>query len=690
MNATPTSSAGLKVLQSLVSDERSDNVLAQVPGMVGSQVLRVVRPSVQIAAEAFLTRTRALQAAAHISLRPIRATGQMKDGRLYVVTDVVPSTESLATRGPLPIDAVVTLGLELLEGLETMHSRGLTLGRLEPRDVLLDPAMLDVSLGGLLAESTPQADVQALGELLISVAAAGQERGPFESTLRDALQAGATAASLREALLALKERWSSRTAVSSGRKSTDTVEVVEPDLSGVTLGQYKLERVLGEGAMGRVYLAKHHRIGRMAALKVLKSEHARNSELVQRFIQEAQAVNAIRNEHIVEVYDFGEQLLEDGSTCVFCVMELLDGRPLDAAMQRGPFSIQRASRIALNMASALHSAHQVGVVHRDVKPENIYLQKRSGDDEFVKVLDFGVAKLLKPIGDLPRSGTQAGVVIGTPEYMAPEQALGNPTDRRVDLYAVGLVLYEMLCGEQPFRAETFGKLVVEITSKPPPPLPPSSPSGEPIPAGLVSVVMRCLAKDPDARFQTGEDLALALAPFASGTAAALEAVPDEPIRTTMVPKVLLGIGVTVALVVAATMVLRISPPVVKVADPAAEAPVVVEAAVPAPIAVVAPPPAEVTALVKLEVNTVPSGAKVTRLDSNEVLGLTPLTVQLPAAAALGLRFEHDGSQPVQRELSLMSNVVLTVDLPTLPKQDAPKKKAEKKKVTHDGVVDPFE
>ncbi len=689
LSTTPTSSPGLKVLQSLASDERAENVLAQVPGLEGPQVLRVLK--VQVAPEPFLSRTRALQAAGHPSLRSIRATGQMKDGRLYVVTEVVASAESLATKNALPVDAVVSLGVELLGGLEALHAAGVTLGGLEARDVLLDPAVLDVSLAGLRPGGSPEADVRALAELLNTAATGGHEHGLFEATLRSALQAEVSASGLREALSQLKERWSSRTAVSSGKKSSDTVEVVEPDLSGVTLGQYKLERVLGEGAMGRVYLAKHHRIGRLAALKVLKSEHARNSELVQRFIQEAQAVNAIRNEHIVEVYDFGEQLLEDGSTCVFCVMELLDGRPLDAAMKLGPFSIQRATRIALNMASALHAAHQVGVVHRDVKPENIYLQKRAGDDEFVKVLDFGVAKLLKPIGDLPRSGTQAGIVIGTPEYMAPEQALGNPTDRRVDLYAVGLVLYEMLCGEQPFRADTFGKLVVEITSKPPPPLPATTPLGEPISAALVSAVMRCLAKDPDARFQTGEELAHTLAPFASG-----QMSNDDQLagRTTMVPKVLLGIGVSIALVVAAVMVLRIGPPVVRVADPASEPTVVVEAAVPPPVPAPIDVKPEAIALVKLEVDTVPTGAKVIRVDSNELLGTTPLAAQLAPVAALSLRFEREGSQSVQREVALSSNVVLTVDLPPLPKQDAPvsvpKKKAEKKKVTHDGVVDPFE
>ncbi|MDP3238402.1 MAG: serine/threonine-protein kinase, partial [Myxococcales bacterium] len=179
------------------------------------------------------------------------------------------------------------------------------------------------------------------------------------------------------------------TTVSSGR---GVVETMDYDLTGTELGQWQLEKVLGEGAMGKVYLAKHQRIGRIAAVKVLKAEHAKNPDLVQRFIAEATAVNAIRNEHIVEVFDFGEQLQPDGSSLAYCVMELLEGSPLSAVMEQH-FTIARLARIGVQLSKALASAHHIGVVHRDVKPENLYLHRRGDDAEFLKVLDFGIAKL---------------------------------------------------------------------------------------------------------------------------------------------------------------------------------------------------------------------------------------------------------------------------------------------------------
>src|SRR5581483_11945904 len=227
------------------------------------------------------------------------------------------------------------------------------------------------------------------------------------------------------------------------------------------------------------------------------------------------AVNAIKNEHIVEVYDFGEEQLPGGAPRVFCVMELLEGLSLADDMFQRPVTVQRAALIAQQMARALGSAHAVGVVHRDIKPDNIFLMKKQGHDDFVKVLDFGVAKLLKPIGELPKSGTQAGIVIGPAEYIAPEQALGLGTDFRVDIYAVGLVLYEMLTGNQPFSGETLGKLVVEITSRPVIPPGTKAKSGEFLPRGLSDVAMKCLAKKPEERYASTEELAQALEQFAN-------------------------------------------------------------------------------------------------------------------------------------------------------------------------------
>ncbi|MEW6435304.1 MAG: serine/threonine-protein kinase [Myxococcota bacterium] len=305
--------------------------------------------------------------------------------------------------------------------------------------------------------------------------------------------------------------------------SSGQVEV-ELDLTGATLGPWRLEHVLGEGAMARVYQARAAD-GRVTAVKVLRREHSRDAELVSRFVREARAVNAIKHEHIVEVYDFGEQRAPDGTTASYQVMELLQGRLLSDVCDAGPLPLQQAVAICVQVAWALDAAHQIGVVHRDIKPENIYLH---GPGAKVKVLDFGMAKLLKPIGELPKSGTMEGVVLGTPEYMAPEQALGRQVDLRADIYAVGLMLFELLMGARPFAGETFGKLLVEITSKPAPRLPERLPSGEVVPPALADVVMKCLAKSPEERVQTAEALARALEPYSG--------LPPAPPRKVQAPR----------------------------------------------------------------------------------------------------------------------------------------------------------
>jgi serine/threonine protein kinase len=486
----------------------------------------------------------------------------------------------------------------------------------------------------------------------------------------------------------------SRTTISGDAQ----VDSVDYDLSGSMLGAWQLDRVLGEGAMGKVYSARHQRIGRTAAVKVLKAEHARHPDLVQRFIGEATAVNAIKNDHIVEVYDFGEQLQPDGSSLVYCVMEQLDGRPLSEAMGEH-FTIARSTRLAFQLTRALGAAHHLGVVHRDVKPENLFLHRKDGDAEYLKVLDFGIAKLLKPIGDLPQSGTIAGTVIGTPEYMAPEQALGSATDARADLYAVGLILYELLSGLQPFTGDTFGKLVVEISGTPPPPLPAMNALGEPIHPTLVAIVMRCLEKSPDRRFQVAEELAAVLEPFVVGTAIAPAssvapaprrtlAPPPEPelpkLEKSKAPLVVLGLF---ALVVIGGVAVGLAPR----ASPPAPEPVPVVAPL-APVAVV---PLVAAPKVWLEVASVPPGARVARTDSSVELGITPFRVELDSVEKVSLTFALEGYEPETRALALEANASVTVDLRPVPKQDValPATKtgspAGKKPVSRDGVVDPF-
>jgi serine/threonine-protein kinase len=274
--------------------------------------------------------------------------------------------------------------------------------------------------------------------------------------------------------------------------------------AGDVLGSYRLERLLGEGSMGRVFQARHTRLDRQVALKVLRPAFSQDSGCVRRFFQEAQAVNRINHEHIVEIFDFVEDT-QGGH--VYCVMELLRGRSLTSLLEQERLTLERIQRIAVQVCAALGAAHQLGVVHRDVKPDNLFVSQRPGHPDYVKVLDFGVAKVLSAE---PSQGTLEGLLIGTPRYMAPEQASGLPVDHRADIYAVGTLLYEMLSGRPPFEAHALGRLMMKIISEPPPPLPERLPSGEPLPPALAELVMRCLAKEPQERPQQLAELIPAL------------------------------------------------------------------------------------------------------------------------------------------------------------------------------------
>jgi serine/threonine-protein kinase len=257
--------------------------------------------------------------------------------------------------------------------------------------------------------------------------------------------------------------------------------------AGELLGPYQLIRRLGEGGMGEVYLGRHVKLGREVAVKVLRAEMAKDPEIVRRFFQEARVVNEINHPHIVEVIDFAE---EPGHA--WCVMELLKGQGLDRIIEDGgALDVARACAIMSQVCEALHAAHQRGVVHRDVKPANIFLTERDGRADFVKVLDFGVARVAKAEG----SRTQVGAVLGTPAYMSPEQAQGRVVDGRSDVYSVGAVLYELLAG----------RVLSEELFQPPPLI--DTAKGEPVPGPLAEVVQQCLEMDPARRPKSALEVA---------------------------------------------------------------------------------------------------------------------------------------------------------------------------------------
>ena len=264
---------------------------------------------------------------------------------------------------------------------------------------------------------------------------------------------------------------------------------------GRTIGNYVVKTKIGEGGMGAVYAAEHPRIGRRVAIKVLHPELGKSPEIVARFFTEAKAANEIRNEHIIEILDFGE--LPDGIS--YFIMEWLDGKSLATALEQQPkFPIARAMHTCRGIARALASAHSKGIVHRDLKPDNVYLIRRGDDPDFVKVLDFGIAKLMT--NDLSQGfKTQTGAIMGTPYYMSPEQCRGatKDIDHRTDIYALGCILYQMVTGQLPFNAEGLGELLLQHMTRPPTPPTQIDPT---IPAEVENAILKALEKEPGKRW----------------------------------------------------------------------------------------------------------------------------------------------------------------------------------------------
>jgi eukaryotic-like serine/threonine-protein kinase len=285
---------------------------------------------------------------------------------------------------------------------------------------------------------------------------------------------------------------------------------------GDVMGAYTLVKELGEGSMGKVFLARHAMLGRQVALKLLKAEQLDRPELIGRFFQEARAVNQINHEHIVEIFDFVQEQGPEGLQAVYCLMELLKGETLAAAVESRALTLKRVLHIMLQVCDALDAAHQVGVVHRDLKPDNIFLIERGGHADYVKVLDFGVSKLTTSANELPLVATVDGVVIGTPAYMSPEQISGEHVDARSDIYAAGVILHELLTCHLPFEASNFALLSTQILTREPPPLPPMMPSGDPIPDSLRALALKLLAKDKTQRPQSMREVKEALVAIESG------------------------------------------------------------------------------------------------------------------------------------------------------------------------------
>jgi len=319
---------------------------------------------------------------------------------------------------------------------------------------------------------------------------------------------------------------------SKGGKSAPPVDT----LLGQTLGSFRVVSLLGEGGMGRVYLAEHVLIGRRAAIKVLAAEIAENEDFVSRFFTEARAVNDIRHPNIVEVTDFGTF-----GKLPYIVMELLDGETLEARLTRvRMLDAASATRVVAQVAAAVGAGHDHGMVHRDLKPANIFLRNHPDYPDFVKVLDFGIAKLVASDRNVQHH-TEMGALIGTPAYMSPEQCLGDShLDHRSDIYSLGVVLYQMVTGRLPFTAETAGRLIMSHVQETPPPPQTINPA---ISAPTSAIILRAMAKKPDQRFASMREfrdaILLSTPGVGGGTPATYEgysqALTPPPVVSTMAP-----------------------------------------------------------------------------------------------------------------------------------------------------------
>ena len=313
--------------------------------------------------------------------------------------------------------------------------------------------------------------------------------------------------------------------------------------AGFAVGEYRIEGVAGRGGMGVVYAAVQPVIEKKVAIKVLNAQLSSDRELVRRFVDEARAVNRIGHENIIDIFSFGQ--LPDGRQ--YFVMEYLDGATLAARLNRGDLSPSDFPNVLAQICEALEAAHAKKIVHRDLKPENIWISASSKGRPRVKLLDFGIAKLLET-GE--RTITDVGAVMGTPHFMSPEQCNGRGVDHRTDIYAMGVLMYRLFTGQLPIQGQTYAEILAKqivVTPEPPSTL-------APLPPALDRLIMSCLAKEPAARPQTAGELNAALAaifglpnpvsgPVSMGTAG-LATIPVSAAVKAGVPGVVQAVSVS--------------------------------------------------------------------------------------------------------------------------------------------------
>ncbi len=266
------------------------------------------------------------------------------------------------------------------------------------------------------------------------------------------------------------------------------------------LGEYQIEREIGRGGMGTVYAAQHPTIGKRVAIKVLELAFSCDPALVRRFLDEARAVNKIGHPNIIDVFSFGQ--LPDGRQ--YFVMEFLEGETMAAWLGRGRPDAQEARRLLLQVCEALEAAHREGIIHRDLKPENLWIARPKHGEPYMKVLDFGIAKLVADQEAV--NVTKTGMAMGTPQFMSPEQCIGRGVDHRTDIYALGVILFRVYSGRLPFEAESVAELITAQLTQ----LPPKPSEFAALSAPLENLILSCLDKKPENRPASAAELGLRL------------------------------------------------------------------------------------------------------------------------------------------------------------------------------------
>ena len=292
--------------------------------------------------------------------------------------------------------------------------------------------------------------------------------------------------------------------------------------------KYRVEEVLGRGGMGAVFRVTHSVTGKSFAVKWLLPQHHAGQEVAQRFIREAQVAGRVDHPNIVEVYDIGE---DRGS--MYMVMELLQGESLAAHMARvGRVSASQACQLLIPVTRGLAAAHRSGIIHRDLKPDNIFLSVSTLGEPRPKILDFGISKMSALATDANPALTREGVVMGTPHYMAPEQLRSHKVDARCDIYALGVILYQMLSGKLPFTGENFPDLMLKIIGEAPAPLAKLAPDA---PRDLIAIIETAMARSPEERFDSVAELGRALEPFGEGALFDVEQAMSTRPMSSVVP-----------------------------------------------------------------------------------------------------------------------------------------------------------